>query len=517
MPRPRREQPTLIRDKNQLYYGDNLVVLNRHFADESVDLIYLDPPFASGQNYNLLFKMRDGRRSAAQEKAFEDTWHWNTTAIQSYQDAVRNSPAAVSEALQAFQKLVPASDMLAYLAMMAPRLVELHRVLRPTGSIYLHCDPTASHYLKLLMDAVFGPSCFRNEIIWSYRRWPSPAKHFQRMHDVLLFYAARPDGPETFNVQYEANSPSYDKRFGGKTQVLDPETKTRKITGTAKSKGLPRRDVWDLSIIAGFKKERVGYPTQKPETLLTRIIEVSTNEGDTVFDPFCGCGTTVAVAHGLKRRWVGIDIEKVAIDVIGERLRRDYPDEDIDEKYEVLPEPASVENALALAGEDKYEFQWWVLRQLGAAPAPRKKGADRGIDGRIYFFDTLGSDDAKQVIVSVKGGKSAVLDHVRVLAQVVDRERAAMGLLVMVPEPTKAMRAEAAEFGEFYSEALQKMVPRLQFLSVADLIEGKSFEHPGYWIPPATVQEDAPAMLVPPRAMVREPVQAEDYKRALTE
>jgi DNA modification methylase len=507
MPRPRREQPVLFRDKNQLYYGDNLVVLKRHFADESVDLIYLDPPFQSGQNYNMLFKMRDGRRSAAQVKAFEDTWHWNPAAIQAYQDAVRFCPEAVVEALQAFQKLVPASDMLAYLAMMAPRLVELQRVLKPGGSIYLHCDPTASHYLKLLMDAVFGTGCFRNEIIWSYRRWPSPAKHFQRMHDVLLFYAARPDGPATFNVEYEPNSPSYIKRFKGKTQVLDPETRTRKLTAEARSKGLPRRDVWDLSIIAGFKKERVGFPTQKPESLLKRIIEISSNEGDTVFDPFCGCGTTVAVAHGLRRRWVGIDIAKVAIDVIAERLRRDYPDENIDEKYEVLPEPASEEDAIALAAEDKYEFQWWVLRQLGAAPAPRKKGADRGIDGRIYFFDTVGSQDAKQVIVSVKGGKSPVLDHVRVLMRVVEREKAAMGLLVMVPQPTKAMRAEAAEFGEYYSEALQKMVPRLQFLSVGDLIEGRSFEHPGYWVPPATVREDVPELLIPPRAMVRELVE----------
>lgn len=505
MPRPRREQPTLIRDENQLYYGDNLVVLKRHFADESVDLIYLDPPFQSGQNYNMLFKMRDGKRSTAQQKAFNDTWHWNPAAVQAYQDTVRFAPQVVSETLQAFQKVVPASDMLAYLSMMAPRLVELQRVLRPTGSIYLHCDPTASHYLKLLMDAVFGPANFQNEIIWYYRGAGVSPRRWGRRHDSLLYYS---NGPSwTFNVdevrdeyaettkqrfRHYIGNVRGDKDFG--PQSLNP-------------KGKHPDDVWQIPIEAPSARARVGWPTQKPRHLLKRVILASSNVGDTVFDPFCGCGTTIAVAHGLKRRWVGIDIEKVAIEVIVDRLRDDYPDEDIDSKYEVLPEPASAENALALAAEDKYEFQWWVLRQLGAAPAPRKKGADRGIDGRIYFFDRVGSDDTKEVLVSVKGGKTPVLDHVRSLWAVVEREKAAMGLLVMACKPTKKMLAEAAEAGHYYSDSMKKMIPRLQIVTVEDLIEGKTFEHPGYWVPPATVREDAPELLIPPRAMVREPVE----------
>lgn len=248
---------------NFLYYGDNLDILRRYIKDESVDLVYLDPPFNSSQDYNILFEEKQGERAAAQIRAFEDTWTWDETAARAYEEIVESGPDHASKAMQAFRTLVGESDMIAYLSMMAPRLVELQRVLKPTGSIYLHCDQTASSYLRILMDAVFGPRCFRNEIVWSYRRWPSPSKHYQRMHDTLLFYAKTPQGPGTFNVEYEANSPSYVKRFKGKTQMLDPETRTRKITLDAESKGLPQRDVWEISIIAGSAKERLGYPDTK--------------------------------------------------------------------------------------------------------------------------------------------------------------------------------------------------------------------------------------------------------------
>ncbi len=488
-----REQQALFETKDLLYYGDNLTVLRRNFPDESVDLVYLDPPFKSGQKHNLLFTERDGTRAASQEMAFEDTWEWNQAAWESYQETVRTGPEGVSQALQAFRKLLGTTDMLAYLSMMAPRLVELRRVLRRTGSIYLHCDPTASHYLKLLMDAVFGAKCFRNEIIWSYRRWPSPAKHYQRMHDVLLFYAADPSGPATFNVEYEPNSPSYVKRFKGKTQVLDPETKTRKLTVDKESKGLPRRDVWELSIIAGFKKERVGFPTQKPESLLDRIIRTSSNKGDTVLDPFCGCGTTVTVAKKLERRWIGIDITPIAIEVMKTRLERDYGEE-VHQSYEIRAEPASVDDALVLAGEDKYEFQWWVLRQIGAARAPHKKGADQGIDGRVYFHDQAGGE-TRQAVISVKGGATGP-SHVRDLRGVMEREQAAIGVLVTIKQPTRKMLAEAAEAGAFYSDALGHMIPRLQILTVEDLLADKSFEHPGLLIPaltPTEASEKSPA------------------------
>ena len=477
--------------------------------------------------------------------------------------------------------------------MMAPRLVELHRVLKPTGSIYLHCDPTASHYLKLLMDAVFGAKNFRNEIIWKRTGSNSALKRFGPLHQTIFYYVksnAAPFYPHTapytngYVTDYFTETDSrgryrpvlltgpgtrkgpsgqpwrdYDPTASGRhwqpssylyskfaeltgedlaqyplLERLDKLDEIGLIHWPKKTGSVPNykwylddapgvffQDIWayqpgtegcvygrpaegidqDVKWLSGKDQEFLPWPTQKPEGILERMIRCSSRKGDVVLDPFCGCGTTIAAAQSLGRRWIGIDIAKVAMDVIEGRLHKDYG-EGIEDSYEVLAEPASEEDALALAADDKYEFQWWVLRQLGAAPAPRKKGADGGIDGRIYFFDQVGSEDTKQVLVSVKGGKNAVLDHVRVLCRVVEREQAAIGLLVMVRPPTKQMRAEAAEFGEFYSESLQKMIPRIQFVTVADLIDGKTFEHPGYWMPPATVSTPSPIPDLAEPAMV---------------
>lgn len=269
----------------------------------------------------MLFQEKTGQKSAAQITAFDDTWHWGIEAEETYHAVVMEGPKKLSDLLTALRGFLGENDMMAYLTMMAPRLAELHRVLKPSGSIYLHCDTTANAYLRLLMDAVFSPQCFQNEVIWSYRRWPSPSNHFQRMHDVILFYTKSPDGADTFNIEYEPNSLSYTKRFKGKTQILDPETKTRKLTLEKESKGLPRRDVWDLSILAGSSRERLGYPTQKPESLLERIIKASSSEGDILLDPFCGCGTAISVAERLRRRWIGIDITHLAIGLTRHRLR----------------------------------------------------------------------------------------------------------------------------------------------------------------------------------------------------
>ena len=211
--------------------------------------------------------------------------------------------------------------MKSYLIMMAVRLLEMRRVLKATGSLYLHCDPTASHYLKLLMDAVFGQNNFRNEIVWSYRRWPSRSRHFQTMHDVILFYT-KGEG-NIFNVSYEPPSESYLKRFKGKTQVLDPDRKTRKMVVDEPTKGMPQRDVWDISILAGSSRERIGYPTQKPLALLDRIIQASSNKGDTILDPFAGCATACVAAERLDRQWVGIDISEKAADLVQVRIRKE--------------------------------------------------------------------------------------------------------------------------------------------------------------------------------------------------
>jgi DNA modification methylase len=379
--------------KNTLYYGDNLDVLRRYIKDESIDLIYLDPPFKSNQDYNVLFAERDGTKSRAQIKAFEDTWSWDHEAASAYQELVERG-GKPSQAMQAFRTLLGENDMLAYLSMMGLRLVELHRVLKSIGSIYLHCDPTASHYLKVLLDAVFGPRRFRNEIMWHYRRWTAPSNRFQKLHDVILFYTKSSD--YTFNqLQYTPGSVERKeqgvlhrfKRGDAPVFVSDREVQAG---------GVAENDVWHIPFVAPSARERLGYPTQKPAALLERIIKASSNTGDVVLDPFCGCGTAVAVAEKLKRHWIGIDVTHLAIGLIKHRL---LAGSGLLEKkdYRVIGEPEDLEGAMQLAKDDPYQFQSWALGKLGARQAGEiKKGADKGIDGRLYFHDDIKTARTKQ-------------------------------------------------------------------------------------------------------------------------
>ena len=426
--------PSLTVPLNQLFYGDNLQVLRDHVDSSSVDLIYLDPPFNSRQDYNVLFAEKDGSRSASQITAFKDTWEWNEEAALSYEQVVE-AGGKVADAMRAFRTLLGGTDMLAYLAMMAPRLIELRRVLKDTGSIYLHCDPTASHYLKLLIDSVFGPSLYRNEIVW--RRTPfagsskARARQYPRSHDLLMFYSK---GREwTWNTPSQPYSEKYLSRFKWddkdgrglyrKTLLKTFSTATferlkaenrlvNPVSDHARwsykqylneSSGFTQYDdVWvDLNAINPVAKERLGYPTQKPEALLERILRASSNEGDLVLDPFCGCGTTVQVAQRLNRRWIGIDITHLAIGLIKTRLDDAYGAE-IRNAYQVIGEPTDVAGAEQLALENKYQFQYWALGLCAARPTEGiKKGADRGIDGRLFFHDDR-SGDSKQIIFSVQ-------------------------------------------------------------------------------------------------------------------
>lgn len=453
--------------KNALYCGDNLTILRDKIASDSVDLIYLDPPFQSNQDYNLIFKTKDGGSSKSQIVAFEDTWEWGPEAQRTFAEMV-DQGGYLAKALTSLRQFLSESDMMAYLSMMAPRLVEMRRVLRDGGSIYLHCDPTASHYLKMLMDAVFGFKSFQNEIIWSYRRWPSPCRRYQRMHDVILFYSKGDAGPKTFNVEYEPNSPSYEKRFKGKTQMLDPETRTRKITLETDSKGLMRRDVWEISIIAGFSKERLGYPTQKPQALLERIIRTSSNPGDVILDPFCGCGTAIEVANSpeLMRRWIGIDITPLAISVVKGRLTRAFG-LSVMKTFETDYEPKDMESARALAMEDPFKFQCWLVGLLGGLVAEQKRGPDRGVDGRIYFSDES-SKGANHIVVSVKSGQNLSPSFIRDLLGTVERDQSAMGILACLCEPTRAMIREAASSGVYKS--LAGTFPKIQIVTVEQLL-----------------------------------------------
>lgn len=463
--------------KNLLYYGDNLDILQNYIKEETVDLIYLDPPFKSNKDYNVLFAEQNGSRSAAQVKAFEDTWEWNTIAAAAYQEIVE-AGGRVSQAMQAFHTFLGESDMMAYLAMMAPRLVELRRVLKLTGSIYLHCDPTASHYLKILMDAVFGPICFKNEIIWHYRKWSSGKYAFQRNHDILLFYSKSSTTDRIFNQIYMERAASTVKRFGNAKIVSGHDKSGRRVpskTEDVDSAGVRQDDVWEIGRVAPIKQL---FPTEKPIPLLERIINVSSNEGDVILDPFCGCGTTIAAAQKLNRHWIGIDITHLAVTLMKFRLENMFG-EKTRKTYKVVGEPVSLPDAKTLAASDPYQFQWWALGLVGARPVEQKKGADKGIDGRLYFHDEVDSSKSKtkQIIISVKAGHVSV-PHIRDLRGVIDRENAEIGVMLSMKKPTKPMRTEAASGGFYKSPWQKKPYPRLQILTVEELLNGKRIDCP---------------------------------------
>ncbi|MGD0266195.1 MAG: DNA methyltransferase [Candidatus Methylomirabilota bacterium] len=509
-----------------LYYGDNLDILRRYIADESVDLIYLDPPFKSEQDYNILFAEQNGSRSKAQIMAFEDTWRWDQGAAAAYQEVVE-AGGKVSQAMQAFRQFLGDSDMMAYLAMMAPRLVELCRALKPTGSIYLHCDPTASHYLKMLMDSIFGPGAFVNEIIWKRSSAHSDtrqgSRHYGRLSDTILFYSKSPN--RAWNQLYAPYDPGYVERD---YRRMDLDGRRYRISdlsgpgGAAKGNprfeflgvtrywryskermeelyrqgriiqtrpgavpqykryldempGVPVQNIWtDVPVISNRSREKLGYPTQKPEALLERIIKASSNEGDVVLDPFCGCGTAIAVAQRLGRCWIGIDITHLAITLIRHRLRDAFGDK---AAYKVIGEPVSLPDAQALAEQDPYQFQWWALGLVGARPVEQKKGADKGIDGRLYFHDEGKGGLTKQIVLSVKAGH-VTSAHVRDLRGVLDREKAQIGVMLSLETPTKAMRAEAAGAGFYESPGWRKKYPRLQLVTIAELLSDKGIECP---------------------------------------
>jgi DNA modification methylase len=527
---------------NTLYYGDNLDVLRRHVADESVDLVYLDPPFNSNANYNVLFAAKDGHQAAAQIQAFEDSWRWDQAAARQFDETVE-AGGSVADVLLAFKQFLGTNDMLAYLTMMAPRLVELRRVLKPTGSLYLHCDPTASHYLKLLLDAVFGPEHFLNEIIWKRTTSHSGSKRWGPVHDSILLYSVSDE--HTWNPMVQAYDEGYlsdkykytDERgqyrlsdltangvrtgtsgeawkeisptplgrhwavpsgvVAGLASVVDADAMSTQEkldlleangfiywpsrgrgggTGFPQYKrylgaGNPIHDVvTDLAPINSQAKERLGYPTQKPVALLERIISASSNAGDVVLDPFCGCGTTIEAAQKLGRSWIGIDITHLAISLIKIRLRDAFGEA---ANFEVTGEPTTAEDAAALAESDKYQFQWWALGLVGARPVDQKKGADKGIDGRLYFHD--GSEKTRQIIFSVKGGRLHATD-VRDLRGVVEREKAEIGVLLSFESATKPMKVEANSAG-FYTSPWGKH-SRIQLLTVAEILAGNAVDYP---------------------------------------
>ncbi len=514
---------------NTLYYGDNLVVLKQHIKDESVDLVYLDPPFNSNQTYNTFFQSRDGGTCTAQIKAFEDTWTWDEGAAETLRELLE-AGGEVAKVMECFRVLLGKNTMLAYLSMMAPRLMELRRVLKPTGSLYLHCDPGASHYLKLLMDAIFTPQNYVNEIIWkrssAHSDTKQGARHYGRVTDTLLFYSKGDD--RKWNPLYTSYDEQYVKRD---YRRVDPDGRRYRIDnlqgpgGAAKGNpfyevmgvkrywryskermhalieqgrvvqsrpgavpqykryldempGVPAQNLWsDIPIINNRSKEKLGYPTQKPLALLERIIQSSSNAGDVVLDPFCGCGTAVDAAQTLRRQWIGIDITHLAVGIIKRRLHVTHGLE-ANRDYAVLGEPTTLEGATILATKDTHQFEHWALGLVYARGSAKDKGADGGIDGWFDFYVGPGDDSHGRVIISVKAGKNLGVAMVRELGHVVSREKASIGVLIVMHEPTKPMLTEAADAGHFTATGWDTRHRRLQILTVKDLFAGKEIDAP---------------------------------------
>jgi site-specific DNA-methyltransferase (adenine-specific) len=505
---------------NKLYFGDNLHVLREHIAPESVELVYLDPPFNSNANYNILFKSPEGADSDAQIEAFEDTWHWNDSAEEAFDDVMRSGNSDAFELLRAMRAFLGDNDMMAYLAMMAVRLIELHRVLKPTGSLYLHCDPTASHYLKLLLDGVFGPKQFVNEIVWkrshAHNDSSQGSKHFGRISDVILFYAKGanrswntlytpydqsyidrdyrridengrryrldnlqgPGGAAKGNPFYEVMGVSKYWRYS--KEKMEELIKQGRIIQTRpgavpaykryldEMPGVPVQNIWnDLPVINNRSSEMLPYPTQKPLALLERIIAASSNEGDVVLDPFCGCGTAVHAAQKLGRQWIGIDVTHLAVGLIEKRMKEAFPGL----AFEVVGRPQDLQSALDLAARDKHQFELWALSVVEAQPwKGGRKGADGGIDGIIYFKPD--GKTTERAIVEVKGGGVGVKDIGR-LAQVIERERAPFGVFITAHNPTRAMERDAAAVGLWENPITGRKYPRLQILTLAEIFQGK--------------------------------------------
>ena len=445
---------------NSLYYGDNLDVLRNHIADDSVDLIYLDPPFNSNATYNVLFKSHAGDESRAQIEAFDDTWHWNPQAEDEYQELTTGrAPIEVAQFIQAMRTVLGTSDMLAYLVMMAPRLVEMRRVMKPTASIYLHCDPTASHYLKLLMDAVFSAQNFVNEIVWRYETGGASKRHFSRKHDIVLFYSKSGEYcfyPESVKVPRTEKSIKRAQNPKGARIAADDTEK------------LPD-DIFDIQALNPMSKERLGYPTQKPQALLERIIMASSQEGDVVLDPFCGCGTAIDAAQNLDRQWVGIDITYIAVDLIIKRLQHRYGD-DITGTFSTNGIPTDIEGAAALFARNPFDFERWAVSKVDGQPNAKQVG-DKGIDGRIRFH--ADADKAGLAIVSVKGGRQVNPAMVQAMIGAMHQEGADMSVLITMGKPTAGM-IEAANAGGTYEHTMSgNHYPRVQIVTIPELFDGK--------------------------------------------
>lgn len=504
-------------EKNQLLYGDCLELM-KDLPDESVDLIYLDPPFKSDTDYNMLFGSEKGE-DMAQARAFADIWYWQDTICQPVYDRLLHRGGAAGRLVESLHLLLGPCGMLAYLLFMMERLIEMHRLLKKTGSLYLHCDPTASHYLKIILDGVFGPHSYGNEISW-LRAQPKShnIKNFSNCRDIIFRYRASnkakfykiykdydPDYIKNF-YKYEDSdgrryrldnlaNPNKDRpnltyEFLGVTRVwrwtrerMEKAHKDGLIVQTAPGRvpqfkryldemsGVPITNNWDdIEHLHGATAEYLGYPTQKPLALLRRIIEASTDEGDVVLDPFCGCGTAVDAAEALNRRWIGMDVSCLAINVIRERLQNVHGVAVLD-AVEVGGMPKDLAGARELVNRDPFEFERWAVGLLNGRPNDRQRG-DGGADGEL-LLPTRKRGRAARGIISVKGTRAVNPAMVNELSGVVDKMGAALGVLVLLNRPTKGMVQTAAQCGIWEDAFSGQTWPRIQIITIEALLAGE--------------------------------------------
>ncbi len=468
--------------KNKLYYGDNLDILRKHVKDETVDLCYIDPPFNSKRNYNQIYN-NIGKEDVAQAQAFVDTWTWNSIANEGFDEITSNKNGVFTKQsislILGLEKVLGKGSLLAYLVSMTQRIAEIYRVLKPTGSFYLHCDPTGSHYLKLVLDAIFCSQGgeFQNEIVWSYRTGGASPKRFARKHDILLFYSK--SDKWIFNPQKEKSYMMHKYGFKKSDFQID------KDTGLQYSM-VYSRDVWDIPSIGSDSAERLGYPTQKPESLLSKLILASSNEGDVILDAYCGCGTTINVAQKLNRNWIGIDITYQSISLIMKRLEDSFGKSVLEkDNFTISGIPEDFESAVALANKQddrvRKEFEKWIVLTYSnnRAIINDKKGGDGGIDGTAFVVDYDDKQEQvfEQAIFSVKSNKTLSPTVIRDLYGTVEREKAVIGYLLTLYEMPNLVK-EAGKYGNYQNKMFGHTYPKIEVINVQEILEGKKMYLP---------------------------------------
>jgi len=458
-----------------LYYGDNLDIMRKHIGNETVDLCYIDPPFNSNRNYNQIYDIAGKEKAQAQAQAFIDTWTWNKRAEDSFREILSNenggfTPQTV-DLIKGLHSVLKKGDLLAYLVSMTLRINEIYRVLKPTGSFYLHCDPTGSHYLKLVLDTIFVTrgGTYRNEIVWCYTGPGSPGmRQFMRKHDTIFWYTkskAWQFNRDDVRVEHNPKTKENYKEGLVGSGFVEAEHKIHQS-------GKVPEDWWEIAI-AARGKEYLGYPTQKPKKLLDRIIRAGSQEGDVILDAYCGCGTTVAVAERLKRKWIGIDITYQSISLVLRRLQDEFGFE-ILESIMLDGIPKDIESAKALSKKKddrlRKEFEKWAILTYtnNRAIINDKKGADQGIDGVAYYM--TGVDENAKAVFQVKSGHVSRKDIAQFNSDR-QREGAELGFFITLQPPTKPMRLESNSVGMYKHQLMGRSYARIQIVTITEIID----------------------------------------------